>query len=379
MAKRFFIDASNLTGAGAVVVGMNLLRFLSAAGAADRFLYYLPDTPEFRALEVMPNCKTVFRRWPTGMANNFSRLFDLHLGLPLMVRRFSPDVCLTLGDIGPIRPGCKHVLFVHQAMLISTEADLSGMGSWSSYKRLYLTRHFAASLHRVSRIIVQTPVMAEHVAQKYHFDRNRISVIPQPIPEHVRSNAGRPLHPAIAGCAKPVRLLFLARYYSHKNHGILPAVLDELRKRGMQDSVHIFTTVEDGVASSTDFMKEMYRQKDLITNLGLLPMDEVAGALGASSALFLPTLSESYGLIYVEALSCGVPILTSDRDFARWMCKDLAHYFDPMNPVSIVDAIARITSQPVASYAARAGERLAELPRDWKELAEAFLAVLQEQ
>lgn len=379
MGKRFFIDASNLTGAGAVVVGMNLLRFLCASSPADRFLYYLPGTPEFWDLDVTPNCELVYRKWAKGMANNFSRLFDLHFGLPMMLRRFGPDACLTLGDIGPIRPGCRHVVFVHQAMLVSSDSELAGMGSWSSCKRMYLTRHFAASLNQVSRVIVQTPVMAEHLSRRYHLDRSRIDVIPQPIPEHISSRAGAPGHPVIAACPKPIKLLFLARFYSHKNHGILPAVLDELRVRGLTDTVQIFTTVEEEAVAEVGFLNRMYRQTDLVTNLGLLPMDQVAGALGASSALFLPTLSESYGLIYVEALACGVPILTSDRDFARWMCRDLAHYFDPMDPVSIVDAIVQGASAPVRGYAARAGERLAQLPRDWKELAQAFLSVLRER
>ena len=60
----------------------------------------------------------------------------------------------------------------------------------------------------------------------------------------------------------------------------------------------------------------------------------------------MPTLVESFGLIYLEALMFRLPILTSDRDFAHWMCRDLALYFDPMDPVSIVNTIEATQSFP---------------------------------
>lgn len=377
--KRFFIDASNLTGTGGTIVGLNLLKFLSATSPDDTFLYYLPDTHEFRALKPTPNTIFIFRKWPIGIKNNLSRLFDLHIRLPSMVKSFKADACLTLGDIGPIKLSCKHIIFVHQPMLISSDSQLSGRGSWSFFKKYYLLKHFAVSLNNVSQIIVQTPIMAKHIAEQYQFDLRQISVMPQPVPEHVKSNTPCELHPVIASCRKPIKLLFLSQYYSHKNHAILPLVLREIKKRGMQDSVQIFTTLDEKCVSSVTYLRDLFLQSELITNLGIVPMRDVSSALCASSALFLPTLAESYGLIYVEALTCCVPILTSDRDFARWMCKDLAIYFNPLDPISIVDSITQLFSAPIPDYASRAKERLSEFPRDWQDLAGAFYKVLSEQ
>ncbi|QWV95961.1 glycosyltransferase [Geomonas nitrogeniifigens] len=378
MARRIFVDASNLTGAGGVVVGVNLLQFLASSAPECSFLYYIPDLPEFSNIDIPPNCTAVQRKWPTGFINNALRLLDIHVRLPYMIRKFKADICLTLGDIGPLSLPCRHVLFVHQPMLISEQSDLSGNCSWSLFKRIYLTWHFRASLKSVSALVVQTPVMAEHIARIYGFDAQRIAVIPQPVPGHVLSQGGSfPYHPSITQCVKPLKLLFLARYYSHKNHAVLPSVVTEIRRRNLQNSVQLFLTVDHECTESIPYLNELCRQDDIVTNLGPISMDEVAGALVASNALFLPTLAESYGLIYLEAMSLGVPILTSDRDFARWMCRDLALYFDPLDPVSIVDAMEEVMGMPVPSYRERAAQRLAELPRDWQELAQAFLAVLQ--
>ena len=37
----------------------------------------------------------------------------------------------------------------------------------------------------------------------------------------------------------------------------------------------------------------------------------------------------------------GLPILTSDRDFARHICQDAALYFDPLDADSVARSMAR--------------------------------------
>ena len=119
--------------------------------------------------------------------------------------------------------------------------------------------------------------------------------------------------------------------------------------------------------------------RDVVHNLGNLTAEQVRAAFVASSALFLPTLVESYGLPYLEALALRRPILTSDRDFARWICGDLALYFDPLDAASIADAIERHANEPMpADYAERAAHRLRAFPADWGEVARRLEDVLRE-
>ena len=111
----------------------------------------------------------------------------------------------------------------------------------------------------------------------------------------------------------------------------------------------------------------------MATNLGVLSRPQVYAALRHAAALFLPTLVESYGLIYLEAMACRTPILTSERDFSRRMCGDLAVYFDPLDAVSIADAIERL----VQSGASRLDEaavaaNLSKFPSDWPDVASRF-------
>ena len=45
------------------------------------------------------------------------------------------------------------------------------------------------------------------------------------------------------------------------------------------------------------------------------------------------------GLVYLEAMNAGLPILTSDRDFAHHMCGKIARYSRSPSPQTIAQSI----------------------------------------
>ncbi|MDQ3222880.1 MAG: glycosyltransferase, partial [Gemmatimonadota bacterium] len=205
--------------------------------------------------------------------------------------------------------------------------------------------------------------------------RAKTYVIPQPVPQHIAQGSGGYGRSPLGACRKPIRLLFLAAHYPHKNHRILPRVVREIRDRGLADTIHIFVTLGDRAPPA--LQEALAACTDVVSDVGCLHPGSVSDALTDASALFLPTLVESYGLIYLEAMACGRPILTSDRDFARWMCRDVAGYFDPLSERSIVDAIVGLpTLVAETDIRARGTARLRELPLDWQRVGVRFAEVL---
>ncbi len=56
-----------------------------------------------------------------------------------------------------------------------------------------------------------------------------------------------------------------------------------------------------------------YQEYDNIEFIGFVTHDELANEYINADAFIFPTLGEGYGLVVLEALSCGVPVLCSDR------------------------------------------------------------------
>ena len=264
--RRIFLNASNVTGRGASVLVANLLPELYLAAPDAEFTTLVAENRELMAAAPARNARVLTRTVRLGAANAVGRFADLHLAVPRLVRQSRAQVCLTLGDVGPARLSCPHMIFLHNPLLVYSPSELGRRHDWSPMKRRYLQWQFRRSAAAAERLIVQTPVMRSRLIARYAVAEDAVEVVPQPVPRHMSGTSGVPGRSAIAGCTKPIRLLFLAAYYPHKNHEILPEVVREIRRRGLDNLVQIFVTLGDQAPAQ---LREALREcSDVVTDLG---------------------------------------------------------------------------------------------------------------
>ena len=81
---------------------------------------------------------------------------DIYIGLAHICKSSKADVCLTLGDIGPIALPVLHVIYLHQPYLVYPEPDLNATLPWLERLKLYYQRwHFQRSVNNSKAVIVQ--------------------------------------------------------------------------------------------------------------------------------------------------------------------------------------------------------------------------------
>jgi len=381
MVKRILLNGANLTGLGAKAIFSGIIPALVNTMQDIEFLILLPEEDVFITMVFPSNSRVLYikRRKKRNILSAMDRFWQLTIDIPSIAKREKANLVFSLGDLSPAFSNCPRIAYVHQSMLVYEDNEIAGMRGWSNFEKFFITNYFFWTSHH-QNFIVQTGVMKERLARKYRINKDRIDIIPQAIPIHVSKNVDKNDTLAmIADCGKPIRLLFLSAYYPHKNHAILPKVADELRREKLTSKVHIFTTLSDEQESSKAIRQEINLYGDVITNLGHLDEASVAAALRSSTALFLPTLIESFGNIYIEAMEVGLPILTSDLDFAHWVCDELALFFDPFSAISIVDSIKKLPAflNHLSDYQDAAKANLARFPRDQQVGAEKMAAVLR--
>lgn len=109
----------------------------------------------------------------------------------------------------------------------------------------------------------------------------------------------------------------------------------------------------------------------LVRDLGLLPRvkylgyapDEDLPALYSGATVFaFPSLYEGFGIPVLEAMACGVPVLTSDVSATAEVAGDAALLCDPESVASIRDGLRRLLTDETlrADYAVRGLQRASQ-------------------
>jgi glycosyltransferase involved in cell wall biosynthesis len=376
---RVLLNGINALSAGGRSVVGDVVACMADVAPDITFDLVLPAGQGYDHWQSERNLRVHLMRRPANRI--LARLADIYLNIAQWTREFQSDVCFTLGDVGPVELDIPHAVLLHQALIVYRDQTFERLWTPGERWKFRFTRwHFSRMAPRCAAITVQTPVMAERVHQMYHVPTDKLWVVHNTLPAHHRTISD-PIQPdaRMMSVGKPHRLLFLAAGYEHKNHVILPALVRELRRRGLADIVQIFVTLEPATRRyERDLLARLAPYTDCVTNLGRLASDQVPGAYAAANALFLPTLVESFGLIYLEAMARGCPIVTSDRDFARWMCGSLALYFDPTDTTSIADTVEQFVNEGApAQYTERATQRLADFPTSWEPVARQYVEILR--
>ncbi len=79
--------------------------------------------------------------------------------------------------------------------------------------------------------------------------------------------------------------------------------------------------------------------RDGIVRLGYVPDADLPMIYSLAMCLAFPSLHEGFGIPPLEAMSCGIPVLTSHNSAMSEICADAAHYVDPMSNASIQEGL----------------------------------------
>lgn len=364
------IEAIGVRSGGGVEVALNLLRRL-ISDRGHQVVALLPDSKRYDEVAAKVHRAVRF----AANASLTRKHVILQRVVPRICKEEKADVLLCLGNFAPRRAPCPTIVFVQNAWYVYKEPTGWGRLTWrEKLVVLYGRRALSARLAPVD-VIVQTPLMKRRLASVRGGDDSRITVIPS-VPS---------LPPVMEGERASRRggafaFLCLSTYSAHKNFEILIPAVKALRKFTSRAFRCVLTLAPEQHPGARRLLERIRRDglDDLIVNIGLVRRENLAQVYQQADAHLLPTLLETVGLTYDEAMHFGLPIVTSDRDFARERCGDAAVYFDPLDAESVARAMARVMED--ADLRARLAENgrriLAESPT-WEEITARFVELLE--
>jgi glycosyltransferase involved in cell wall biosynthesis len=110
---------------------------------------------------------------------------------------------------------------------------------------------------------------------------------------------------------------------------------------------------------------------------GYVPYREIHLMYNAATLFLYPSLRESFGLPILEAMACGVPVITSNTSSMPEVAGDAAQLIDPFNYKDLSNAISKLLSDEKlrTCYKEKGLERVKKFT--WKKSAEELLHIYE--
>ncbi|WP_209599304.1 glycosyltransferase family 1 protein [Ruegeria sp. HKCCSP351] len=146
-------------------------------------------------------------------------------------------------------------------------------------------------------------------------------------------------------------LVYVGGFNRHKNVLRLIEAMPEILARvpnarlaivGRTTGARFWDNVEDLKASAA---ADAARSESIVFT-GEIDDPELAALLNAADALVFPSLWEGFGLPALEAMSCGTPVLSSDRGSLPEVVGDGGLYFDPLSSQALANQAVRLLTEP---------------------------------
>tara|TARA_A100001015_G_scaffold1799_1_gene2396 strand:- start:1405 stop:2526 length:1122 start_codon:yes stop_codon:yes gene_type:complete len=355
------------TGGGKSILN-NYLKLLSKKGGDHQYIVIVPYVEAYMKFE---SCFIEI----VGFSNKYQSAFILpytyNILIPKFVKSRKVDVIFNLADI-PIKSNIKQIFLFDWAYAVYPDSlAWKRMNKRDLLKRRAKMFFFKRNIKYIDACIAQNEIIKERLEKIFALQKvvcinNAVS-----LDNHKSASEVKVDFPIPDG----VKLLYLTYYYSHKNLEIFLDLARLIREK--QSDFKLVITIDKSHGPNAEKFLDVVKDEkleDIIINIGPVKMEHVPSLYQQCDALLMPTLLESFSGTYVEAMYHELPIITSDLDFAKIVCKNAAVYFNPIDEMDIFAKILLVfnsQSEFKNELVQRGKERLNEF-HNWNQVFEKY-------
>jgi D-inositol-3-phosphate glycosyltransferase len=239
------------------------------------------------------------------------------------------------------------------------------------------------------RILAPTPVEAAHLVNMYGADPGRIRVVPPGVDRTVFTPRPKRTARSRLHLSNARLLLFVGRLQPFKGPDVAIRAVAEAVARAPELTRDVVLGVVGGSTGHAPDRDEVTRLMDLAATIGIADRvvffppqshERLADFYAAAEAVLVPSRSESFGLVALEAAACGTPVIAAATGGLRFVVEDGATGFlvRGHEPGDYADKILQVLAdRQMARGLGRAAARRAE-GFSWDSTAAEIRGVYQE-
>jgi phosphatidylinositol alpha-1,6-mannosyltransferase len=267
-------------------------------------------------------------------------------------------IALTRGPFDVIF--CGHI---YHAPLAAALCRLTGA-------RLWLQTHGVDSWERPPPLLRACVEHATLVTTVSRYTRDRMAQWSRLAPEQIRvlPNTVRPMFspgppdPALldrlglSGRKIILTVSRLGKADAYKGHDRVIRALAQVRRA--EPSAHYVIVGDGDGRRDLEALVAAQGQGEAVTFLGRRSDEDVLALYHSSAVFVMPSLKEGFGIVFIEAAACGLPVIAGNRDGSVDALADgaLGQLIDPLSEAELVAALLDTLprQQPPFDHAARA-------------------------
>lgn len=378
-----FIGA-NLKVGGGITVGSQIIKSWLQNTEVNSLFAILPDIPEFKSTFEKNDCDIQNVWWlkDNEVSRNSRMKMEINGSIRSWLIRNKIDIIFNATNFPVISPPCKQVMLLHRPYLALPTRHYNKFINKKDLIKILIEKKILKGLKsNVDHWVVQTNFIKEGVKENYNLSDNNITVVPggYHFNQDIENNNVSTVQKENS---KPIKILYPTRFYNHKNLEILSDVATNILKKSNRTFKLILTLSEEN-EKEKNILNQLAPliKRGVIINVGVQPLSKMPDLYRSSDILFMPTFLETFGLPYIEGMSFGLPIVTSDKDFSREICGEAALYFNPYSSDSIANSLVRLMSdhELYSTISRNSSLRFKEVAKSWDEVANSIFEILLKQ
>jgi len=313
---------------------LQLLQDLAKTEAnGDRYVIYftylngrakIPPAEQFEVKRIRP-------------ANPFIRI---PLSFPIEFRREKLDVFHAQYIIPPFC-NCRTVATIHD-ILYESHPEL-----FTASEKFRSRTLIPWSARRADHIITVSRFSKNDIVNRYHIDPEKITVIDEAPRDEFRlmnTEQCREIIQRKCGIKHPF-VLYVGRVNARKNLARLVEAFSVLKAKGIPHKL-VIVGKRDWLAEQVEERVRQLSMNDEVIFTGYVDWADVPVFYNAAVLFVFPSICEGFGAPVLEAMACGVPVLTSHGSSLEEVAGGAAILSDPLSVRSIADAMEKALADP---------------------------------
>jgi len=362
---------------GMDMVALELIRNLQLIDTENEYFIFVKPDEDNTVLKETPNFKII-------QIDGGSYPMWEQIALPKAAKKYGCEILHCTSNTAPIFTDIPFITILHDIIYMESSYYKILTGSATPYQK------FGNAYRKI--IVPWVVKKSDKIVTVSHFEKNRIAEF------FAMKNDKRltAIYNGVSSHFKPITdeselkrvkekyhlpdhfFFFLGNTDPKKNTiGTLKAFSDFLKQ---SKSDYKLVMLDYDLNELEKLLIEI-GDKELINNIvltGYVINTDLPAIYSLCTIFLYPSLRESFGIPMLEAMGCGVPVITSNTSSMPEVAGDAAHIINPYNPEEITQAIIKILAdQDYYDALCKKGIERNKL-FSWKNMAEQVLVLYNE-